>query len=230
MFAQKKKNLISGKTFAVVVIILFVAGYFINTTDFGEKDEQNLSATGANQEAEPTNAVQPNAAADSEAQPGTIHSDTQLLMRINDQVTNTTKTQELLMPPDVVGKTLKEAESILLSRYEDSMVRTLNESYVLLYKVIEKTGEDSTKTTGAQMLPEENEQSPSGQEASFYMIKADNEIIKVYRGDEEGNLELMRETQINIDFLSSVDQELFRYGVIKHNMDEVNELLQDFES
>jgi hypothetical protein len=55
-------------------------------------------------------------------------------------------------------------------------------------------------------------------------------VIKVFYYDEEGKESLIRDTDIAFSLLSTADQRLFQKGVIKHTPEELEELLQDFES
>ena len=60
-----------------------------------------------------------------------------------------------------------------------------------------------------------------------------NQVIsgeKIYYYDNEGKESLVRETDIAFSLLSVTDQTLFRKGVIRHSPEELDELLQDFES
>lgn len=70
-----------------------------------------------------------------------------------------------------------------------------------------------------------------GQENSgYYLVKEINGIIKIFYYDEEGKESLIRETDIAFSLLSIADQALFQKGVIKSTAEELDELLQDFES
>lgn len=79
---------------------------------------------------------------------------------------------------------------------------------------------DGTETTG----PGEDKSK------GYYLVKEVGGVIKVFYYDEEGKEKLLRTTDIAFSLLSIVDQDLFQRGVIKHSIDELDELLQDFES
>ena len=64
----------------------------------------------------------------------------------------------------------------------------------------------------------------------YYLVKEIDGVIKVFYYDEEGKESLLRETDIAFSLLSVADQALFQKGVIKHTVEELDELLQDFES
>lgn len=68
------------------------------------------------------------------------------------------------------------------------------------------------------------------QSKGYYLVKEVGGVIKVFYYDEEGKEKLLRTTDIAFSLLSTVDQDLFQRGVIKHSIDELDELLQDFES
>ena len=64
----------------------------------------------------------------------------------------------------------------------------------------------------------------------YYLVKEVNGIIKVFHYDKDGKESLIRDTDIAFSLLSIADQALFKKGVIKQTQEELNELLQDFES
>jgi hypothetical protein len=68
------------------------------------------------------------------------------------------------------------------------------------------------------------------EDIGYYLVKEVDGIIKVFYYDEEGKESLIRETDIAFSVLSTADQRLFQKGVIKHTPEELDELLQDFES
>ena len=82
------------------------------------------------------------------------------------------------------------------------------------------------ETTVGAIGPEE----PSTNHEGYYLVKEVNGIIKIFYYDEKGKESLVRDTDIAFSLLSITDQKLFQQGVIKHTSDELDELLQDFES
>jgi len=64
----------------------------------------------------------------------------------------------------------------------------------------------------------------------YYLVKEVDGVIMIFYYDEEGKESLIRETDIAFSLLSIADQALFQKGVIKHSSEELDELLQDFES
>lgn len=64
----------------------------------------------------------------------------------------------------------------------------------------------------------------------YYLVKEIDGVINIFYYDEQGKEKLIRKTDIAFSLLSVGDQELFQKGIIKKNEEELNELLQDFES
>lgn len=64
----------------------------------------------------------------------------------------------------------------------------------------------------------------------YYLVKEVSGIIQVFYYDEQGKEKLIRTTDIAFSLLSVADQALFQKGVRKNTVDELDELLQDFES
>lgn len=67
-------------------------------------------------------------------------------------------------------------------------------------------------------------------EKEYYLVKSVDGVIQVFHYSEEGNESLVRKTDIAFSLLSVADQVLFQEGVMVHSKEELNELLQDFES
>lgn len=65
---------------------------------------------------------------------------------------------------------------------------------------------------------------------SYYLIKEVDGVIKIFHYNEDGKESLIKETDIAFSLLSVTDQTLFKKGVIRHSPEELDELLQDFES
>lgn len=65
---------------------------------------------------------------------------------------------------------------------------------------------------------------------SYYLVKEIDGLVNIFYYDEQGKETLIRATDIAFSLLSEADQALFKKGVIKHSLDELDELLQDFES
>lgn len=64
----------------------------------------------------------------------------------------------------------------------------------------------------------------------FYKIIEENGLIKIYYCDDSGRQDFVKNTEISFSMLSETDQDLFRKGVIIKSKEELDELLQDFES
>ncbi|MDD4376683.1 MAG: hypothetical protein PHH48_00820 [Eubacteriales bacterium] len=76
--------------------------------------------------------------------------------------------------------------------------------------------------------PEKN--NDSEKEESYYLVKNDNNIIKVYFCEKDNELVELESTDIIYETLSEQDQSTFDEGLIIKNRDELYKLLQDFES
>jgi hypothetical protein len=100
----------------------------------------------------------------------------------------------------------------------------------ILDSIIDKNQPVSV-TTGAAGSAAENKPDPSDREdKGYYLIKEIDGVIKIFYFNEDGKESLIRETDIAFSLLSVTDQTLFRKGIIRHSPEELDELLQDFES
>jgi len=65
---------------------------------------------------------------------------------------------------------------------------------------------------------------------TYYLLKYDNDVIRVYFSDQQGNLTELEETGIVYETLSTEDQQQFIEGIQVENRDALNRLLMDYES
>ena len=65
---------------------------------------------------------------------------------------------------------------------------------------------------------------------SYYLVKNDNNSIKVYFCDQQSRMTELETTAIIYETLSEADQKMFDQGVEIASRDELFKLLQDFES
>ncbi len=102
-----------------------------------------------------------------------------------------------------------------------------DENYNIMDNII---GNGNKVTPGSAEIVEI--ESTTGEQAArgYYLVKENDGLIKIFYYDENGKESLIRITDIAFSLLSVADQALFQRGVIKHNAEELNELLQDFES
>lgn len=66
--------------------------------------------------------------------------------------------------------------------------------------------------------------------SSYYLVKYDNHVIKIFFSDETGKMTELEDTSIVYETLASADQNDFLQGVRVNSRDELNKLLMDYES
>ena len=103
-----------------------------------------------------------------------------------------------------------------------------NDNYDIMENIIGK--ENKVTQGGTEVAGNEADPGKPTDRRGYYLVKELDGIIKIFYYDEEGKESLIRETDIAFSLLSIADQALFQKGVIKHTTEELNELLQDFES
>ncbi|QOX62768.1 hypothetical protein FRZ06_05115 [Anoxybacterium hadale] len=123
------------------------------------------------------------------------------------------------------------------SDYPTSTQGAVNQGNKNDYDILDNIiGKNNITSPGEQNNTETNSDSDSGTPADetkkqgYYLLKEVDGVIKVFYYDEQGKEKLIRTTDIAFSLLSVGDQELFQKGIIKNNEEELNELLQDFES
>jgi len=65
---------------------------------------------------------------------------------------------------------------------------------------------------------------------SYYLVKYDSNVIKIFFSDESGNLVQLEETGIVYETLSPQDQQRFVKGIKAGDRDELNRLIMNYES
>ena len=65
---------------------------------------------------------------------------------------------------------------------------------------------------------------------SYYLVKLDNDVIKIFFSDESGKLTELEETGIIYETLSADDQKRFADGIKLEKRDDLNKLMMDYES
>lgn len=79
-------------------------------------------------------------------------------------------------------------------------------------------------------MPGSNNEVLDGQSGAYYLLKEIDGTIKLFYYDERGNETLVAETNIAYLLISEKDQKAFEKGIVIRSPEELNELLQDFES
>lgn len=90
---------------------------------------------------------------------------------------------------------------------------------------------DMIGETGAAIIHdgEKTDEEPIANKA-YYLVKEVDGLVRIFHYDTNGNEEMIRATDIEFSLISEEDQTLFSRGIVRYTKDELNELLQDFES
>jgi hypothetical protein len=89
----------------------------------------------------------------------------------------------------------------------------------------------------AEEYVEENDELRDKEEASdiiskkqtYYLLKYDNDVVRIYFSDQQGKLTELGETEIVYETLSIEDQQQFDEGIQVESRDALNRLLMDYE-
>ncbi len=135
-----------------------------------------------------------------------VTNNTKLIFKTYYEKTRDTLIKEKDVPTMMVGTSLEDFESYLEKNYYGWNIREINKDFVELYQV-------------------SNQISPN-----HYVVKEHNGYLAVFYVNEEGDTELFKETEISISFLSNVDQQKLREGIIVKGEEGVNQILEDYSS
>ena len=64
---------------------------------------------------------------------------------------------------------------------------------------------------------------------TYYLLKYDNDVVRIYFSDQQGKLTELEETEIVYETLSIEDQQQFDEGIQVESRDALNRLLMDYE-
>lgn len=92
----------------------------------------------------------------------------------------------------------------------------------------EEMQNDGEESDAEKEFVQENDRNQFYQ--SYYLIKYDNNVIKIFFSDETGNLVQLEETAIIYQTLSPEDQKRFQEGIKVENRDDLNSLIMNYES
>lgn len=207
VFSQKK-GIWSNQFFYLIVAGVLLIGYW------WMQDENTIKQGNDAANDSGTSVLIP---VETDGNPGNvITASTRLILKVYDEQGSLAKEQELLLPKETIGMDFQSAKTLLTTRYQGVTIGKVGTEEIVLHK----TASTSQLTPTGQQMPSEG----------YFLLKAEQGVIRIYRCNEQGEETFLRETNIAYPTLSQADQELFTYGIVKHSEEELNELLQDFES
>ncbi len=87
----------------------------------------------------------------------------------------------------------------------------------------EQTARQSDETASEKQEPVEKIE-------TYYLVKYDKDVIRIFFSDETGKLTKLEDTNIVYEILSTDDQARFESGVRVDTRDDLNKLLMNYES
>ncbi len=221
MFNSKRKGKLFSKLFVITIIALFVYGYILDEENMDYfKNLYSKNEPDSNEMNDPNNESQ-NADSAKDEDPNTINpvnqpsnnlktlsSDTKLIFKTYNNDNNEISTQELDIPKDLINLSIDDAKVYIAENYSNWIVNDINQDYIEVFK-----------TSQQDVFVE-----------PYYLIKETEGKIYIYEFNEKGEQKMVQETNIVFNLLSESDQALFKDGIVKYDMEEVTEIMQDFES
>lgn len=64
---------------------------------------------------------------------------------------------------------------------------------------------------------------------NIFLLKGDDGKITVYKVNENGEEEVYEKTEISVEYLSEIDKIKIMEGIKVNGIEELNQLLEDFE-
>lgn len=219
MFVNRKKRNLGTKLFVLSIIALFIYGYVLDEDNIdylknlGLRDNsevaENNDENPSNNNEEDNRAVN-NPSSNNPSIPKdekVISLATKMICKTYDKTNNDITTDEMDVPDEIINLSIEDAKKYINENYSNWIINEINENYIEVYK--------TSETVDAE---------------PYFLVQEKDGKVYIFKFDESGNKKMIQETGINFNFLSEVDQEYFREGIIKYDLEEVYELLQDFES
>lgn len=135
-----------------------------------------------------------------------VTNNTKLIFQTYYEKTRDTREKVGKIPVVLIGRPIDEIKTYLKENYKKWQIRKFDKDTIELYRAIDET-------------------SPP-----YYVAKENQGYIGIFQVSEEGSLVLIEQTNISIASLSEVDQEYLRKGIEKKEIDEINQLLEDYSS
>lgn len=124
---------------------------------------------------------------------------------------------------------------ITLKRYYNECKHTINEYIDVSKDLVNGTKEDLKKKypnweikkyTSTEIVLYKEFESNCGQ---HFILKNDNGKITIYRVNENGEEEVYEETEISVEYLTETDKIEIQKGIRVNGIEELNQLIEDFE-
>lgn len=124
---------------------------------------------------------------------------------------------------------------IILKRYYNECQHTINEYINIPKTLVNGTKEDLQKEyknwdiqnfSSNKIILYRKFESNCGQ---HFLLKNDNGKIAIYKINENGGEELYKETEISVEYLTETDKEKIQNGIRVNGIEELNQLIEDFE-
>ena len=108
--------------------------------------------------------------------------------------------------------------------------KTYSETHVNEPVAAQERTEEEDADHQVERNDDDEESEPAEKKQTYYLLKYDNDIIRIYFSDQQGKLTELEETDIVYETLSPEDQQQFQDGIQVENRDALNRILMDYES
>lgn len=124
---------------------------------------------------------------------------------------------------------------IILKRYYNECQHTINEYINIPKTLVNGTKEDLQREyknweiqnfSSNKIILYRKFESNCGQ---HFLLKNDNGKIAIYKINENSGEELYKETEISVEYLTETDKEKIQNGIRVNGIEELNQLIEDFE-
>lgn len=124
---------------------------------------------------------------------------------------------------------------LILKRYYKECNHTINEYIDIPQNLINKTQEDLIKEypnweiqkySSTEIILYKEFESTCGQ---HFILRSNNEKIVIYKVNENNEEEVYQETEISTNYLTETDKIEIEKGISANGVEELNQLIEDFE-
>ncbi len=135
-----------------------------------------------------------------------VTSNTKIILKTYYGKTRDMLVKEDVLPNHLIGKSVDDLKAYLLENYIGWSIQKLNNNTAELYRAV-------------------NQVSPN-----HYMVRENHGYIGIFRLTEEGDVILVKKTNISTSSLSDIDKDKLQDGIIVKDLDEINQILEDYSS
>jgi len=187
--------------FIVIIVILFCVFFYLGFNIKNKKEQNNIIRNDMKFEQNDNELVNENTI-ETTSQEEKITPNTMLVLKKYYEDCGHTMCKKAIIPEEMVNLTERQIQE----KYSNWVIEEFSKEQVVLYKKLSSfCGE-------------------------HYLLIEEEGYISIYTIDEEGNRTIKESKRISVEYLSETDKIELKNGIMVYGAEELNKILEDFES